>query len=230
MDSTKDKENRGFVAEGLEISYLRKTNDELKDLLNSHVAVERTIAARVLCQRSHEFTEDLLIALETEQKLYPKIEICRSLAIFGEKSINGLVQRLGKIGTNQHHRPTDEPFKKRSYPLPRDIAARTLGRIGPKALPALSIVLKEDNPSKVSEAIDAIGFICYAGGQDNYFEPLLNCYNFFKTNDLIRWKIIRAMSAFRASLIFLEQQYQIENNPAIRQEIERSIRLIGRKK
>lgn len=229
MDSTKNKEARGFVADGDERAYLLKTNDELISLLESRVAVERTIGARVLGCRENEIVEDLFTALEKEQKLYPRIEICNSLSLIGEYSIMGLVRRLGKIGNNQHHAPTDEPFKKKSYPLPRDIAARTLIRIGPKVLPALCDVLIEDDLSKISEAIDAIGFICYAGGQEKYMEPLLSCYYTFICNDLLRWKIIRAMSAFPASMTFLEAQFQIEKNPAIHQEIERSIRMIGKK-
>jgi len=227
MNSSKDKDTRGFVADGGEISYLLKTNDELIDLLKSQVAVERTIGARVLGHRGHEFAEFLLTALESEQKLYPRIEICNSLIKFGVYSVTGLVKRLGKIGKNQHRMPASEPFMKISYPLPRDIAARTLIRIGHVALPALCEVLKADDPSKISEAIDAIGFICYSGGQDKYLKPLMDCYKTFKSNDLLRWKIIRAMSAFPASLTFLEIQLSIELNPAIKQEIERSIRLIG---
>jgi len=228
MNSAKDKDNRGFVSDGDEISYLMKTNDELFGLLKSPIAVERTNGVRVLGLRGHEFAEFLLTALESEQKLYPRIEICNSLIKIGASSINGLVKRLGEIGKNQHRVPTAEPFKKKSYPLPRDIAARTLIRIGPLALPALCEVLKVDDPSKISEAIDAIGFICYSGGQEEYLKPLMDCYNTFKNNDLLRWKIIRAMSAFSASRIFLEIQLPIELNPAIKQEIERSIRLIGK--
>ena len=89
MNIAKDKENRGFVADGGEINYRTKTNNELIDLLKSRVAVERTIAARILGYRDHELVEYLLIALETEQKLYPKIEICDSIANFGEYSIAG---------------------------------------------------------------------------------------------------------------------------------------------
>jgi HEAT repeat protein len=230
MNFVKDKDKRGFVAAGDEMGYLLKTNDELLELLKSQVAIERTIGARVLGHRGHEFAEFLFTALESEQKLYPRIEICNALTKFGAYSVNGLVKRLGKIGKNQHRIPAIEPFKKKSYPLPRDIAARTLIRIGPIALPALCEVLKADNPSEISEAIDAIGFICYPGGQYNYLKPLMDCYNTFKSNDLVRWKIIRAMSAFPASRKFLEIQLPFESNPAIKQEIERSIRLIGRDK
>ena len=107
MKSTKDKENLGFVAEGDEIGCLLKTNNELIELLKSRVAGERTIVARILGHRGHEFVEDLFAALEKEQKLYPKIEICNSLANFGEYSVTGLVKRLGKIGNNQHRTPSD---------------------------------------------------------------------------------------------------------------------------
>jgi hypothetical protein len=222
------KADRGFVAEGDEIIYAESSNDELIDLLKSRIAIERTIGARLLGSRGDVSIEYLLIAIKTEEKLYPRLEICRSLAQIGEPSIDGLIQLLGVIGNNQHQTPSDEPFLKESYPLPRDLAARTLISIGQPALPVLCGVLNEDHPAKISEAIDAIGFICSKGGADQYLKTLMTCYNRFKNNDLLRWKLIRAMSSFPESLIFLEKHLSVENNPAIQQEIKRSIRIINK--
>jgi hypothetical protein len=230
MNLTTKKADRGFVAKGGETNWVARTNDELIDLLKSRIAIERTIGARLLGSRGDESVEYLLMALKTERKLYPRLEICRSLAGFGEHSIEGLVELLGVIGDNQHLAPTEEPFRKNSYPLPRDIAARTLIRIGPVALPALCKVLKEDNASKISEAIDAIGFICFAGGYEKYLNMVMSCYDKYVHNDLLRWKLVRAMSSFPESLTFLEKQLLIDNNPAIQTEIRRSIRIINKNK
>jgi hypothetical protein len=230
MKPADKKAERGFVAKGDEINWAIRTNDKLIDLLKSRIAIERTIGARLLGCRGDVSVEYLLMALKTEKKLYPRLEICRSLARIGEPSIDGLIQLLGVIGNNQHQMPSEEPFLKNSYPLPLDLAARTLIRIGHAALPVLCGVLKEDNPTKISEAIDAIGFICSKGGPDQYLKTLMTCYNRFENNDLLRWKLFRAMSSFPESLTFLEQQLPIESNPAILQEIKRSIRIINKNK
>lgn len=230
MNLAHQKEERGFVAKGDEINYAKSSNNELIDLLKSRIAIERTIGARLLGSRGDKSVEYLLMALKTEKKLYPKLEICRSLARIGETSIGGLIQLLGVIGNNQHQTPSEEPFLKKSYPLPRDLAARTLIRIGPAVLPVLCGVLVEDHPAKISEAIDAIGFICSKGGADQCLKTLMTCYNKFKNNDLLRWKLIRAMSSFPQSLIFLEKHLSVEKNPAIQQEIKRSIRIINKNK
>jgi len=230
MKPAENKADRGYVAKGDEINYAKRSNDELIDLLKSRIAIERTIGARLLGIRGDVSVEYLLTAIKTEQKLYPRLEICRSLARIGEPSIKGLVQLLGVIGNNQYQTPSEEPFLKESYPLPRDIAARTLIRIGLVALPVLCGVLVEDHPAKISEAIDAIGFICSKGGADQCLKTLMTCYNKFKNNDLLRWKLIRAMSSFPESLIFLEKHLSVEKNPAIQQEIKRSIRIINKNK
>ena len=226
MDQSKGKSDRGFVADIDEVRYASKSMSELIDLLKSQAAIERTVAARILATRTEVLTvEFLLAALKIEQKLYPKLEICRSLAKLEILSVPGLAQQLGMIGKNQRSTVSIEPFKKKSYPLPRDIAARTLIRIGVVALPAICDVIKGKEISKISEAIDALGFICYQNPQQKYLEQLLGCYTKYHSSDLIRWKKLRAMSAFPASLPFLEEQLLTEINPAIVQEIKRSIKL-----
>ena len=224
MKTGKNKSSRGFVPKGEESGYLDNSINQLIGLLTSPMAFERTIGARILASR-FEFRSvvHLLLALEMEQKLYSKIEICNSLTRFGRYSVPGLVLCLGMIGNNQHKKVSTKTFNKNNYPLPRDIAARTLVRIGAIALQDLCDVLSEPNPSKISEAIDAIGFICCDGFHDQYLEKLMSCFLIWKANDLIRWKLFRAMSVFPSSLPFLLGQMSIESNIYIKQEIERSI-------
>ncbi len=227
MKTGKNKSDRGFVPKGQEIGYADSTIDQLFDLLVSPKAFERTIGARILASRlEFRSVDNLLLTLEREQKLYCKIEICRALAFFGKYSVTGLIQRLGKIGNNRHKKVSTKSFDKNSYPLPRDIAARTLVKIGPIALPELCDVLIEANYFRISEAIDTIGFICRDGFHDHYLEKLMSCFVIWKTNDLLRWKLFRAMSVFPASLPFLLEQMSIESNIYIKQEIERSICLL----
>jgi len=97
--------------------------------------------------------------LEKEKKLYTKIEICNSLVSYGKESVPELVKRLGKIVDSQHKHIPEAEFRKNSYSLPRDIAARTIIRIGRDALPLLTETLKSKDISTISEAIDKAGEI-----------------------------------------------------------------------
>ncbi len=227
LNALNNKINRGYVAAGDESGYFSFKTGELLVLLNNPKAEMRTIAARCLGKsEDHHIVEHLLTALDTEQKLYPKIEICNSLSRFGNDSVTGLVQRLGKIGKNQYKTIPDELFKKNSYPLPRDIAARTLIRIGHVALPYLFEVLEGEEKSKISEAIDAIGFICFKNPQPDFSGQFFNCFRHLYNSDLIRWKIYRAMSSFPASRSILEDQLLKEMQSSIIQEIKRSLMTI----
>ena len=229
MLSKINKQSRGFVAVGDEVGYYPLKTEELLELLKSSDATERTTAARQLGKSGdYQVVDCLLSALDTEKKLYPKIEICNSLAKFGTYSMAGLVRRLGTIGKNQHLTVPEEPFKKNSYPLPRDIAARTLIRIGEMALPLLFEVINGDEKPKISEAIDAIGFICFKNPYPQYLAELLTCDRKHFNTELIRWKLVRAMSAFPASIPFLEGQLLNEIQPTIIQEIKRSLELLRR--
>ena len=227
MNTQKNKQNRGFVAVGGEVGSQSLKTGELLELLKSPKPIERTIAARCLGKNAeYLIVENLLTALDNEQKLYPKIEICNSLAKFGTYSVAGLVLRLGTIGTNQHLTVPEESFNKNSYPLPRDIAARTLIRIGEIALPQLFELLNRDDKRQISEAIDAIGFICFKNPHPEYLGELLACFKKHFNSELIRWKLIRAMSSFPSSYAFLQDRFADETQPAIKQEIKRSLKLL----
>ena len=215
---------------GVESNYINLTCIEKVALLKSSVAQDRTLGARLLACDGGAAVYDLVQALTVEKKLYPKIEICNTLVTLGEVAVKPLIVQLGRIGSNQHNDLPSKAFGKESYPLPRDIAARTLAHMGKEALPDLLKVLEEDNLSKLSEAIDAIGYICYYNHQPEVFEKLKSCYKFNADNNLISWKLIRAMSGFPESIEFLMEQRTICDNSMVKQEIDRSIRLINKRK
>ncbi len=218
---------RGFLEKGTENTHLSMPVVDKINLLQSNVPTERTLAARLLSTEKNSFVvEKLIEALKKEKKLYPKIEICNALVSIGQASIKPLVAELGNIGGNQHNRPSEKEFEKDSYPLPRDIVARTLAHIGTYALPELLLLLSTKNERQLSEAIDAIGFICFYNPQENVFELLRNCFSEYINNDLIRWKIYRSMSAFPESKIFLQLQQETEKSESLQKEISRSLRLI----
>lgn len=81
---------------------------------------------------------------------------------------------------------------------------------------------------QLSEGIDTIGFICFYKYNSFFYKELENCYYKNNQNDLIKWKIIRAMSGFKESEYFLQEQKDIIKNSRLEKEIERSLRLIQR--
>jgi hypothetical protein len=218
---------RGFLDKGLEQNYQHLSFEQRTILLKSKIPAERTLAARLLeGNKDLSAINHLIDALRTEKKLYTKIEICNSLASFRKEAVLPLTNALGNIGNNQHRIVPDAGFKKNSYPLPRDIVARTLARIGSIALPDLIMVLESNNYNKICEAIDAIGFICFYKSQPDVFKHLEACFYRNENNDLLKWKIFRAMSAFAESESFLKGQMAENRYSILVPEIERSLRLI----
>jgi len=219
--------NRGFINNNIEHNYNNLLFNQKVDLLNSKLATDRTLGARLLSINREISAVDILInALKKEKKLYTKIEICNSLVTFGQHAVVPLINQLGKIGNNQYKQIPTQPFKKINYPLPRDIAARTLMRIGEKALPHLLPVLKSKNTLQLSEAIDVVGYICFYNYQPSVFNYIEECFMCNKQNPLIQWKLIRAMSAFPESKEFLKNL--LATNTLLTTEINRSILLIER--
>ena len=219
--------SRGYLAKGVESEYLDKSLDEKIELLQSEIPTDRTLGARLLVNSMNGKVIDCLInALTVERKLYCKIEICNSLVSCGQPSIKPLITILGQVGTNQHKKVPEKEFKKNSYPLPRDIAARTLVRFGQAALNELARVLNSRDKKQLSEAIDAIGFIMFYDDKYEIYAKLKDCYSKNGQNDLIRWKIIRAMSGVPESKPFLWEQKQKIHNDRLQREIKRSLLLI----
>lgn len=227
--SNKDLVSRGFLTEGEDLAFVNLTSSQKLELLKSSIPKERTLGARLAKGVGESAVSALIAALKVEIKLYPKIEICNVLVSYGIIAVKPLIQELGQIGSNQHKVLPKKEFEKYSYPLPRDIVARTLAHIGNDALPDLLKVLEENNLPKLSEAIDAIGFICFYNHQPEVFEKLKSCYKSNTGNDLICWKLIRAMSGFPESKEFLVALSEITENSIIKKEIDRSIRLINKR-
>jgi len=220
-------ENRGFIASGIEQNYPDASFEQRKVFLKSKFPCERTLGARLLGNDPDLRAIDCLIdAFIKEKKLYTKIEISNSLVSYGKDAVIPLIQLLGKIGNNQHTSIPETEFKKKSYPLPRDIAARTLIRIGAVALPDLVKTLKSKDESLLSELIDAIGYICFYNPQPNLFGEIKDCFYRNEKKELIKWKLFRAMSAFTEGGLFLNGQK--EQNDRLKCEIEHSLILLGK--
>lgn len=230
MKSTNEQlQKRGCLTDEAEQSFEGVSFDELLVWLRDLLPIKRTTAARRLGRiLNTKSIESLCIALEKEKALYCKLEICNSLILFGKSAVPHLIQRLGKVGNKQYKAPPKKKFGKRNYPLPHDIFARTLMKIGVDALPELCAILQSNDTIKISEAIDAIGYICFYNtqGHKDVADLLQQAYRKYTANSLIKWKLIRAMSAFPELLPLLEQEHLRLNNNELKQEAERSIEII----
>ena len=217
---------RGFVST-YEIALLNHhSNNELIELLESKDIVKRTGAATILGQRKAvDATSSLCEALQKEKALYTKIAISEALGNMGIISVKELIPLLGEIGKNQHTKLPNKPFEKWNYPLPRDIAARAIVKIGEQALAPILERITTMQMVSLSEAIDAIGYISYYNVTKIALQPMLKLLDIFKNNDLIVWKIIRCLQSFPStdSEKKLEHFMIYHNQPAIRWEAARSL-------
>jgi HEAT repeat protein len=170
--------------------------------------------------------------LSSENKLYTKIELCDALAKMGICAVKTMSEYLGRIGNNQYTKLPEEEFKKKSYPLPRDIISRTLAHMGKEVLPYLLEVLMTKDNLAIREVIDAIGFICFYEKIDYPLKDLITCFNINSDDRLIRWKVVRALgsSSNGAAIDLLTKIKNSDNEGRIRKEAERSLRIIQQRK
>ena len=210
-------------------------NPDLLEIIEYKKAYERTLAIRLLSKDNNinqlEFHKLILDILVREKILYTKIEICNVLDRGGDETLIEMFKYVGRIGKNQHKELPKAVSKKNSYPLPRDIIARTIGKMN---ISVLSTLLKELNECDVIEArelVDAIGFLCFYNKEaDNEIaiKELINCYEKYKEDNIIRWKIVMSFSAFNNKTVIskLKEIIKIESIDIAKKEAERSLNLI----
>ncbi|MFK5707553.1 HEAT repeat domain-containing protein [Lysinibacillus boronitolerans] len=217
--------------------YNNHKKTELLEMITSKEACKRTIAVKLL-SASQDLNDDLirlfLQTLTKEKKLYTKIEICEGLSKGGVQSAKIMVDYLGQIGNNQHTVLPTNGFNKKSYPLPRDIIARTLAHMKENILPVLMDVLKTNNIPAIREVIDAIGFICFYNkiqSNTQIIDALLLCLKNNYNDDITRWKLVRAFESFndnKAIKILMDIE-QNDSQPIIRNEAKRSLSVINKR-
>lgn len=204
----KNREKRGQISPDDIIPYLDFSTEDLIEMLNVNNPQERTISAVILGNREDEnATKPLCTALANEKSLYSRIAISEALSQIGEPAALYLIELLGEIGKNQETKLPLKYFKKKSFPLVRDMAARTLVGIGKPVTPYLMDVLENGNEFKTQQAIDALGAIAAKTGDKRALTTLIACMEQVENvtiaesdNDqLTLWKIIRALSGFQNS-------------------------------
>jgi len=233
--SDEQLKNRGYATIEDINEYIDLNESDLLELLKSKDAYKRTIAINLLSNKkqSDNYIMNLFCnMLLHENKLYTKIELCNGLSKASIESAKIMVDYLGVIGKNQYKELPDKKFNKKSYPLPRDIIARTLTHMGVEVLPELIKILKSNNVVAIREAIDAIGCICFYNSKaynEEVLNDLISCFNEYIEDDIIRWKIVRAFESFNTEFI-IDMLINIKENDKkeiIRIEAKRSLDIIN---
>ncbi|MBU3217434.1 hypothetical protein LL033_05030 [Clostridium estertheticum] len=240
MKSSKEElKKRGYIEDDdITNDYKLLTLDELCVLLESKKAFERTIAIRLLENCNNILQLDLgIILLETlvkEKSLYTKIEICNALEKGDSEIAKQMLSYVGKIGKNQHVKLPNEVSEKISYPLPRDIIARVMGKMNKSVLPILVEALNDYDVFAIREVIDGIGFLCFYNDIPNecfVVKKLIKCYEEYKDDYILRWKITMAFSAFNNEFATSELKKIIrnDNEELIIKEAYRALKLIEKR-
>lgn len=231
MDKQEARKKRGEVSENELEKYSGYSEDALITLLSSELPVERTIAAFYLgAGKCLKAVEALCAQLSREKALYSKIAISEALGKIGEPAVLPLIRLLGKIGKNRHSSAPEGEFKKKSYPLSRDIAARTITKIGLPAIKYLEELILTGDREVIAEALDAYGWIAFYNGGLNE-KVIIEAYNKYADDELLSWKTIRAMQAFNSPNItgILQEVVGKSNVPACKTEALRSLKQIERR-
>ena len=192
------RRDRGEVTQTDIDPYLVMSTDELLCKLRSPTSTIRTCASTVLGNHKEpKVIAALCQQLKIEKMLYCRIAISDSLVDIGSLSVQPLLALLGKVGHNQEKDIPQKGFNKTSYPLPRDIAARTLCRMGVSILPEVFGFLESDrHPFEVEQAIDVIGHIVYTEKPNINPKILIQLSEKYIEFPMIQFKITRSFSGF----------------------------------
>ena len=234
MKSSKDDlRKRGFASRE-DIESLRgKSQEDLLALLHADTSVVRTASAHNLSVTHGDqklVAAELLKQLCNEKCLYTKIALCRCLEKGGMDTAKQMACYLGRIGTNQHKQLPDRVSKKKSFPLPRDIVARSLGRMSPAVLPVLIDVLRSGDMDRILETLDAIGYMTYnnqqlaAGANARAVYDIMGKYSESK---LLQWKAIVCLSVYPSMETKKILEGFVNQDDLLGEEAKRSISLIN---
>lgn len=209
--SRTELKKRGYLESDCKDMIQDLSDELLREMLQEKEAEKRSAAAVGLVATNQENTAALLQQLVVEKCLYTRIAICESLEKGNIDTARAMTSYLGCIGNNQHKILPANVSKKKSYPLPRDLIARSLGKMKPEILPVLFEILEGEEKScdtkqvalqtirRKREVVDAIGYLIFYNEQLATAENeqrILRCLEREKEDDLIVWKIMTCLSAF----------------------------------
>lgn len=197
--SDSDLRQRGKASKEDLYRYQGCSMDELIVVLQSGEPHFRSAAAANLAKYVNQAAPMLLSCLEHEKTLYTRLAICEALEQGNSDTAKKMTSYLGRIGKNQHNKLPNKVSVKKSFPLPRDLIARTLGRMDASILPVMLEVLSSGTKEQVYEVIDAIGYLIFYHQE---LATLQNCQNILKIierygeDEIILWKTLICLSAF----------------------------------
>lgn len=226
-------EKRGYIKmESIEC-YKKCAKTQLLSMINDDKATIRSTAVLTLSQTYAITKEEVTILVQRlvrEKALYTKIYICQVLATLGEEAVIIMLPYLGNIGNNQYQQIPDKISKKKSYPLARDIIARTLANMSIDLFPLLIKTLTTVNETQLSELLDAVGYMMFYHPHviDKVaIDTMYQIYLQYQSETLIVWKLVTCLSAFTQeqmeSLLTIIGKEQV--HPMIHLEIERTRRV-----
>lgn len=191
--------NRGMASENDIFIMSNLTQPELILKLHDKEPHIRSAAAINLHSVVDEAADELLLQLSREKCLYTRIAICECLEKGNIDTAKKMTEYLGRIGENQHKVLPDKVSAKKSFPLPRDIIARSLGRMDVSIFPVLIEVLKSGETKRVREVLDAIGYMVFYNSvlaTEENCEKVISLSCKYKSDKVIRWKMMLCLSAF----------------------------------
>ncbi|WP_297276676.1 hypothetical protein [uncultured Brachyspira sp.] len=227
--------NRGMPLEEDVKLLENKSLKELIKCLNDDDAIIRTSAAINLKQyiNKNKVCSSLLLQLSKEKSLYTKIAICETLQNGNIDSAKEMINYIGKIGDNQYKKLPEKVSLKKTYPMPRDIIARTLSKMNIDIFPILIDILEGDDLIKIYEVIDAVGFMVFHNkdlSNDKNLNYIINLIKKYKDNKLVLWKCITCLSAFNLekSKDTLNSFVNNDNKDIFSLEAKRSLSILNR--
>lgn len=226
------REARGEISAEFAEQFETYSDQDLMAFLNNSDPQIRTAAVRLLGKRKIQASvSDLCIRLKIEKALYVRIAISDALSSVGAAAIPEMLKYVGKIGGNQYQELPSKIFQKWNFPLPRDIIIRSIIRMGIPALGKLNEFLLESDEPEVSEIIDAIGHISFYSHDQSSLDNLLRIMAEYHQNELIVWKVLRALQAFPNPRTYQVLKHFLLNGaiPQFRFEAARSLGQIGTK-
>lgn len=200
MKSTNDElRKRGMPTETEIISLSKLVLSELVTRLQDADSSIRSAAAVNMRSFTDEAADELLLQLSNEKCLYTRLAICDTLESGSLETARKMTEYLGKIGNNQHKVVPDKVSAKKSFPLPRDIIARSLGKMDVSVFPVLIEVIDNNKIEQVSEVLDAIGYMVFYHSDlatEKNCEKIISLAAKYASNSVVLWKIILCLSAF----------------------------------
>ena len=209
--------------------------DQLVGELHSADPCRRTAAARCMDLRSKsaESAADLLLEqLSQEKCLYTRLAICEALEKGTAETAKIMLPWLGRIGNNQYKALPYKVSAKKSFPLPRDLIARSLARMDAAVFPLLLQLFNTGSEQQISEALDAAGFMAFyhpalADGENA--ERILRLLHSHSGSEIIVWKVLLCLSAFPVpEAVRVLEGYAVRDD-IFGKEAQRSLHLVERK-